>query len=222
MENFTEHSHLLKDLPTQAIYLAGYLQAKTDLKQEVILKFLRKVYLTYIIPNPQLANIEKKLLDCRIAEVSQLLEENYSFNTSNPEILISSLKSCNIYKHKIHKSSLKACFICGKNKSPEETFVFTECKHSFHQACIVNQLDYLLGNSVWQLRCFICADLISLNDLVVVLPPLLLESYDKIRGRSSFNRRFKVQCTNPVCKEIIWVESENWVCEFCGTRVRLD
>lgn len=222
MENFTEHSHLLKDLPPSAIYLAGYLEGKTSLKQEVILKFLRKVYLTYIIPESQLANIEKKLFDCRIAEVSQLLEESYSFKTSNPDILISSLKSCNIYKQKVNKSSLKTCFVCGKRKIPEESFAFTECKHSFHQVCIVSQLEYLLGNNVWQLRCFVCADLISLNDLVVMLPPLLLESYDKIRARSSLNRGFKVQCTNPICKEIIWVENENWNCVHCKTRVRLD
>jgi len=222
METCPKFRQLSQDLPPSGIYLAGYLEAKTELSQEVILKFLRKVYLTYSVPANLMPSLEKKLYEGRIGEVSELLKKNFSLRDSNPYNLITQLKSCNIYKQKIGKTSSEACFICHEIKKTENVFVFTECKHEFHKDCILNQLEFMLTRNVWQLRCFICANLISLNDLVIVLPPLLLESYDRIRARSSYIGRFNAQCTNPGCKEIICVYDEDMKCEHCGTKIRID
>lgn len=222
MEIYSKFRQLFQDLPPSAIYLAGYLEAKTELSQEVILKFIRKIYLAYSVPTNMMPSIEKKLFEGRIGEVNELLKEKFSLRGSSPSNLITQLKSCNIYKQKIEKKSSEACFVCGKIKKNDEVFVFTECKHGFHKDCIANQLEYLLTKNVWQLRCFICANPISLNDLVLVLPPLLLETYDRIRARSSYRGQFKAQCTNPSCKEIILVCGEDTICEHCETKIRVD
>ena len=136
--------------------------------------------------------------------------------------MIFKMKRTELFHEKFTFFNEESCFICGSNENLEEKVTLSECRHSFHKTCLINEMEFLLSNNVSILNCPFCGLMIEINDLFRFLPPLLLNTYDNIKSLSMSQMKPKVQCANLKCKEIFEVEKNQIHCKACGKMINLE
>ena len=210
----------LKDLPASAIYLSGILRIKSKLPPDVISKFLHRIYLNYSLIPEDISWIESKLLEGRIGEVHEFLKAKPV--STDLLILVDRLKLSETYSKKYLLSSERSCFCCGESRSRYETYVLSECKHCFHKACLITEIEYLLREKVSFIKCPFCSVMISQFDLKRILPSTRHEKYNEVSYLNLGRTSHRVVCENYCCKEIFDLQRNQKSCMTCGTPIKFD